>query len=219
MFKVHSFKMSALLVLSFVLLAGFSSATQADTGITPMVKGGNYHSVALKTDGTVWAWGYNYYGQLGDGTYTDRSTPAQVSNLTDVKAISTLSSHALALKSDGTVWAWGYNYFGQLGDNTTTNRNTPVQVQNLTNVVAVAAGGSHSLALKSDGTVWAWGNNYSGQLGDNSTTNRSLPVQVPICPVFPLFMPVPLIPWPSNTTAAFGPGVLIIMDNSATVLR
>ncbi|NMC00696.1 MAG: hypothetical protein GYA35_10490, partial [Thermoanaerobaculaceae bacterium] len=142
------------------------------------ITGGYYHSLALKSDGTVWAWGHNNYGQLGDGTTTDRLTPVQVQNLTNIVAIAGGSSHSLALKSDGTVWAWGYNNYGQLGDGTTTNRLTPIQVQNLTNIVAITGGGSHSLALKSDGTVWAWGYNRYGQLGDGTTTNRYVPIQV-----------------------------------------
>lgn len=89
------------------------------------------HTAVLKEDGTVWTWGYNYYGQIGDGTTTDRLTPAQVSGLMDVKAIAAGDSHTVAVKEDGTVWAWGYNYNGQLGDGTTTDKLTPVQVNGL----------------------------------------------------------------------------------------
>ena len=89
------------------------------------------HTIALKNDGTVWTWGYNYYGQLGDGTTTNRSTPVQVSGLSGVTAIAGGGNHTIALKNDGTVWTWGYNYSGQLGDGTTTDRNTPVQVAGL----------------------------------------------------------------------------------------
>jgi alpha-tubulin suppressor-like RCC1 family protein len=137
---------------------------------------GAYHSLALKSDGTVWAWGRNYDGPLGDGTTTKSLTPVQVKNLSGVTALAG-AYHSLALKSDGTVWAWGNNEYGQLGDGTTANSFTPVQVKNLSGVTALAAG-SHSLALKSDGTVWAWGKNENGQLGDGTTTNRSIPVQV-----------------------------------------
>ena len=135
-------------------------------------------SMALKSDGTVWAWGENNCGQLGDGTTTDKSSPAQVPGLTDVTAIAISWYHALAVKSDGTVWAWGQNTFGQLGDGTTTDKSSPVQVPGLTGVTAVAAGWYHTYALKSDGTVWAWGQNNCGSLGDGTFTNSSSPVQV-----------------------------------------
>ena len=128
---------------------------------TPTISGGGYHSLALKKDGTVWAWGHNEYGQLGDGTQTlGRLTPVQVSGLSGVIAIAAGEYHSLALKSDGTVWAWGGNYEGQLGDGTTNNKLTPVQVSGLSGVIAIAASYRHSLALKSDGTVWAWGSNW-----------------------------------------------------------
>jgi alpha-tubulin suppressor-like RCC1 family protein len=136
---------------------------------------GEYYSLAVKSDGTVWAWGDNDLGQLGDGTTEPRITPVQVVNLTGVVAVAAGSLHSLALKSDGTVWAWGSNYSGQLGDGTTTDRSTPGPVGNLTGVVALAAGHHHNLAVKSGGTVWAWGDNYYGQLGDGTTTIRSTP--------------------------------------------
>lgn len=109
--------------------------------------GGN-HCLVLKADCTVWAWGSNTYGQLGDEKIgTSRLTPEQVLNLTNVAAIAAGYQHSLALKTDGTVWAWGKNVDGQLGDGTTSTRTTPVQVQNLTGVAAIAAGWDHSLFL------------------------------------------------------------------------
>jgi alpha-tubulin suppressor-like RCC1 family protein/pimeloyl-ACP methyl ester carboxylesterase len=142
-----------------------------------MVAAGPYHTVALKSDGTIWAWGRNG-GQLGDGTTTTRLAPVQASNLTGVVSVAAGDSHTVAVKSDGSVWAWGSNFSGQLGDGTTTTRLAPVQVSNLTGVVSVAAGGTHTVAVKSDGSVWAWGNNNVGQLGDGSQTTRLIPVQV-----------------------------------------
>ncbi len=129
--------------------------------------------------GTVWTWGWNAMGQLGDGTTTDRHTPAPVPGLSGVVAVSAGAYHTLALRGDGTVWAWGYNAVGELGDGTTVNRLRPVRVPGLTGVVAVSAGGVHSLALRGDGTVWAWGYNGFGELGDGTTVTRLAPVQVP----------------------------------------
>lgn len=136
------------------------------------------NSLAIKEDGTVWAWGNNARGQLGDGTTTVRSAPVQVTGLTDVISVVAGDHHSLALKEDETVWAWGDNSYGQIGDSTKTNRSTPVQVIGLTDVISVAAGDSHSLAVKEDGTVWAWGDNARGQLGDSTKIYKSAPVQV-----------------------------------------
>jgi alpha-tubulin suppressor-like RCC1 family protein len=140
--------------------------------------GGGSHSLGLRTDGTVRAWGYNANGQVGDGTTTNRFSPVTVSSLGSVLAISGAGLFSVALKPDGTVWAWGNNAYGQLGDGTTTQRNTPVKVSGLSNVSAIAAGVYHMLALKNDGTVWAWGYNAYGQVGNGTTTNRLTPVQV-----------------------------------------
>ncbi len=142
------------------------------------VAAGTDHSLALKSDGTVWVWGGNDMGQLGDGTNTYKSNPVHNKNLEGIIAIAAEYGHSFALKSDGTVWTWGNNTNGQLGDGTYTSRNTPVQVKNLSDVTAIAAGNGHGLALKSDGTVWAWGWNIYGQLGDGTTTDETTPVQV-----------------------------------------
>jgi alpha-tubulin suppressor-like RCC1 family protein len=136
------------------------------------VAGGDDHSLALRSDGTVWAWGNNGWGQLGNGTYTRSLTPTQVAGLTNVRAIAAGSLHNLALKSDGTVWAWGFNYFGQVRIGPSGDRGnvlSPVQVTGLAGVSAVAAGGYTSVALKSDRTVWAWGYDGQGQLGNGTS--------------------------------------------------
>jgi alpha-tubulin suppressor-like RCC1 family protein len=133
----------------------------------------------MRGDGTVWAWGSNFAGELGNGSSTDSSIPVQVSGLTGVTAIAAGDSHSLAVRGDGTAWAWGYNFDGELGNGTTTfNESTPVQVSALTGLTAIAAGGNHSLAMRGDGTVWAWGSNFAGELGNGTTTNASTPVQV-----------------------------------------
>lgn len=148
------------------------------SGIKAISGGLGYHGMALSENGTVWTWGRNANGELGNGTTIQQNTPVPVTGLNDVTAIATGGYFSLALKSDGTVWAWGVNGDGELGDGTRMDRYTPVQVAGLTDVVAIAAGGSHSLAVKQDGTVWAWGKNTYGMLGDGTRTNRTTPVQV-----------------------------------------
>lgn len=138
-------------------------------------------SLALKSDGTVWGWGSNNNYQLGNGTRCECAiaTPVQVSNLTNVIAISIGAGHGLALKSDGTVWGWGLNQYGEVGSgNFDFWHPIPVQVANLSGVRAIAAGFWHSVALKADGTAWAWGDNRWGQLGDQTTVSKYTPVQV-----------------------------------------
>jgi len=169
-------------------LSNKSMPTEVDiTNVKDIVTGGYYsggnapidgnHSFAIKNDGTVWAWGNNHYGQLGDGTTTNRFTPVQV-NITNVKEISVGAWSIIALKNDGTVWAWGQNAGGLLGDGTTTDRHTPVQTIGLNEVKSVEAGQRHMVALKNNGTVWAWGHNYYGQLGDGTTISRNTPTQI-----------------------------------------
>ena len=155
-----------------------SLSTSVTTSAPDNLSGGGYQSVALKADGTVWTWGDNRDGDLGNGTTTNSATPVQVSGLSGAIAVVGGGYHSAALRSDGTVWAWGDNAYGQLGNGTTTNSLTPVQVSSLTGVTAIAAGDAHTLALKSDGTVWAWGVNANGELGNGTTTNSSTPVQV-----------------------------------------
>ena len=146
------------------------------------VAGGFYHSLALTSSGQVLAWGYNYYGELGNGTTTNSSISVAVSlpSGTTVTAIAGGGYHSLALTSSGQVLAWGSNGQGQLGNGTTTSSSTPVAVSlpSGTTVTAIAAGYYHSLALTSSGQVLAWGYNADGELGNGTTTNRSTPVAV-----------------------------------------
>ncbi len=151
------------------------------TGIVAVSAGGDQleaHSMALKADGTVWAWGSNLYGGLGNGTTNSTLVPVQTLLLSDVMAISAGGWHSSALKKDSTVWTWGWNMDGQLGDGTTNDRSLPAKVNGLSGIKQIAAGTYHMLALKSDGTVWAWGDNVSGQIGNGTKTDQLTPVQV-----------------------------------------
>jgi alpha-tubulin suppressor-like RCC1 family protein len=142
------------------------------------VLAGNKHSVALKKDGTVWTWGYNGSGQLGDGTTRHSSVPDKVAGLSNVKAIASGSGHIVALKNDGTIWAWGGNQSGQLGNGQNVDCKTPTQVSGLRDVTAIAAGAFNTAAVKKDGTLWAWGFNGKGQLGNGGNERSTIPVRV-----------------------------------------
>ncbi len=141
------------------------------------VAAGFSHSLAIRQDGTVWAWGANTEGQLGDGTQVTRSRPMQVEGLTDVVAVAGGAYRSVALKSDGTVWAWGSAENVDLRADATPVGLLPTQVPGLRDIVAVAAGHVHTLALASNGAVWAWGSNSGGELGDGTTTDLQTPVQ------------------------------------------
>ena len=144
------------------------------------VSAGEGVNTALRSDGTVWAWGDNEFAQLGNGTTNNAWTPVQVSGLTNVVAISGRAYHTLALKSDGTVWAWGWNAYGQLGINTTASVLVPQQVIGLTNPVTISAAYTTSVALMSNGTVKIWGTGRKGELGQGTNTTTSyLPISVP----------------------------------------
>ena len=138
---------------------------------------------ALKSNGSVWAWGYNADGQIGNGTTTTQSTPTQVISSGVVKIYPVKSASGVvhetvyALKSDGSLWAWGYNGSGQVGNNSTTNQLTPVQII-ASGVSKVYATGYNVYVIKSDGSLWAWGSGTNGPVGNNSTTNQLTPVQI-----------------------------------------
>jgi len=151
------------------------------------ISAGNWHNLAVKADGTLWSWGYNEKGQLGNGgsggmfgvfnTGIDQNAPVQVLYIedntkdelpqpfTDVKTASAGLNFSLALKNDGTVWAWGRNDQGQLGIGDWNDSDLPKQVMDLNNIVMISAGQNFSLALRNDGTVWTWGRGQYGQLG------------------------------------------------------
>lgn len=145
-------------------------AVAADTG----------HTLALKNDGTVWAWGDNSYGQLGNGSSTSSSTPVQVSELNSISRIFACGGASYAVTENGIVMAWGNNTYGQLGDGTTTSYNTPRIIDALDGAVSISGSGERTFMVKSNGTVWGWGRYSSiyGNIGDGGTSNRAAPVQI-----------------------------------------
>jgi alpha-tubulin suppressor-like RCC1 family protein len=159
-----------------------SGVRRADVWIVGEVAAGGTHTLALKSDGSLWSWGRNNRGQLGIGSLVDKSSPNLVTGVSDVVAIAAGNEHSLAVTRAGLVYAWGSNVSGQLGQGNSgggTDRNAPVQVPGLTDVMAVAAGASHSVALTRTGQVLTWGLNANGQLGDGTQVLRTSPVAVP----------------------------------------
>jgi alpha-tubulin suppressor-like RCC1 family protein len=149
---------------------------------TPGTLVGGQRTIAVGSDGTLWAWGDNGQGALGDGTFDDRHVPEQIGTATNWSAVSAGPAHTLALKTDGTVWAWGSDDFGALGDgNGSGSVQNPAQVGSDTDWASVSAGSDYSLAVKTDGTLWAWGYNAHGQLGTgdaDTVTYHAAPTQV-----------------------------------------
>ncbi|MFO0629301.1 MAG: MopE-related protein, partial [Polyangiales bacterium] len=169
---------------------GDNSATNRATPVTVLVSAGTpldsvnelslgYNtSCALRVDGTVWCWGYNGNGEVGDNTTTTRALATRVTGLTNVVHIGVGHNHGCAVKNDGTLWCWGYNANGQLGDGSTATRLTPVQVSGISTAVEVVAGSAHTCARLSDNTVRCWGRGTEGQLGNNGASNSVSPVTV-----------------------------------------
>ena len=188
--KIFKNVVSIILVLALAVCVLPPFAISAAPAFTtePMIATGAEHIVALNSDGTVWAWGSNMLGQLGNGTGGTEDwdefsrTPVQVQNLTNVIAVDANFRSSAALRSDGTVWMWGQ---GRQGYNYTL----PIQVPGFTNITAISMSSSHMLALRNDGTVWAWGSNNNGQIGDGTSSgwvnneridnDRQTAVQVP----------------------------------------
>jgi alpha-tubulin suppressor-like RCC1 family protein len=137
------------------------------------------HNVAIKTDGTMWSWGYNQAGRLGLNDYNNRSSPVQIGALTTWAQVAVGAASCAAVKTDGTLWTWGLGSLGRLGLGDVASRSSPVQVGLLTTWAQVSVGNQHTAAVKTDGTLWMiGGNGYQGQLGIGTAVLISSPVQV-----------------------------------------
>ncbi|HXS36349.1 MAG TPA: T9SS type A sorting domain-containing protein [Flavipsychrobacter sp.] len=168
--------MKKLIALSFTVLSCSSIYAQCWRTVSA-----NWEfNIAQKSDGTLWAWGFNADSRLGDGSTINRNIPVEISTDTDWSVISAGGISALALKSDGSLWAWGANTYGQLGNGSHTNEIVPVKIGSATNWKTVSAGYVHSLGLKRDGTLWGWGSNLAGEIGIPGDTDVTKPHQVGI---------------------------------------
>ena len=178
--KLTAILLSVLLLVSIMLLdgCGVNETNVSNPLNTSMqIVSTTYNTFVIKSDHTLWAWGSNWFGCLGDGTGQDKNVPTQIGSDTNWALISASGKHTVAIKTDGTLWAWGDNEYGQLGDGTsgylndgkTTNRTlVPEKIGTDTDWIAVAAGSVNTVALKKDRSLWTWGGNANGQLGDGN---------------------------------------------------
>lgn len=156
----------------------FSPVNIAPGSTWESVATGWFHTVAIKSDGTLWGWGNNEKGQLGNGTTIDKNLPQQIGTDNDWVYISCGQFSTFALKTNGTLWACGDNLNGQLGDGTNINKHNLIQIGTNTNWKSIEAGWYHTLGLKTDGSIWGWGKNVFGQVGDNTVVDKNIPTQI-----------------------------------------
>ncbi len=171
---IQTFSMKHISTFAFIFLV-FSNVF-SQTWVK--VSAGTEYSLALKSDGTLWAWGANNYGQLGVSSPSSSNVPVQVGSDSDWKDIACGSFHILAMKADSTLWSWGFNASGQLGLGNTTNIVAPQQIGSDHDWVQIECGTVNSAAIKANGTLWMWGNNLYGQCGIGTTTDVLIPTQV-----------------------------------------
>ena len=172
--KISFVLMVVFLCSTLMVSFAFENKANAASGLYKSVSARSNFTLAIDKNNSLWAWGDNTYGQLGDGTKVIKTVPVKV--MDGVLAISAGKNHSLALKIDNTLWAWGDNTYGQIGDITNNSRTLPVQV--LTGVKTIAAGDNHSIAVKTDGSVWTWGFNENLQLGNNTRDDSNIPTKL-----------------------------------------
>ena len=151
---------------------------EEDSKYASQIAGGDGYAAVLKADGSIWGFGYNSDGQLGNDKLAPINVPSQTNILATYKQIKAGKKFTVALREDGTVWAWGDNTYGQLGQGNRVSAKKPVQVQNLTNIVSIAAGDNHAIAIDNLGNVYTWGLNSKGQLGNGTTQTVSTPEKI-----------------------------------------
>lgn len=170
--RTFSITLALILCLTLMPMTTFAAESNCKT-----VSAGGWHTMAIKTDGALWAWGFNRWGQLGNGKTLEEASSSPMKIMDNVVYISAGNSRTMAIKTDGTLWAWGGNTYGGLGDGTKDN-NSPAPVKIMNNAASVSAGYYHAMAIKTDGTLWAWGGNEYGQLGDGTDKERPFPVKI-----------------------------------------
>lgn len=158
-------KLLPILILNILLVLNFCGAQS--------IAAGGRHSLKICSDGTVESWGYNGFGQLGNGNIAEQHTGTQVIGLNNITQVAGGLFHSLFIKQDGSAWACGRNPMGNLGDGTNVDRDVPVQVMGLKDIILAAGGGEHSIFLDINNRVWTCGNNASGQLGDGTNINKN----------------------------------------------
>jgi alpha-tubulin suppressor-like RCC1 family protein len=143
------------------------------------VSAGAFYSTAIKTNFTIWSWGYNNYGQLGLNDTLLRTSPNQIGTQSDWVLVSAGYYHTLARKTNNTIWSWGYNEFYHLGLGDSENRNTPSQIGTQSDWSVISAGSDHSVVIKNNGAIYSWGYNWGCQLGlGDRYIDRSTPTQI-----------------------------------------
>ncbi len=143
-----------------------------------MVAAGDSHSVLLNSDGTLWTWGFNGDGELGDGATADRGVPAKIGSSSNWSVVGAGHWHSAGIQSDASLWTWGWNFYGQLGNGTAADSLSPLRIGSSASWARVSGGDSHTLALRTDGTLWSWGFNGDGELGNGTNTDGASPSAV-----------------------------------------